>query len=84
MHRLMSSWVVWLGLAVVTASGLTAFAQGQRRPGAEPPRIVSGNDLGCRVEGTDPRTGNPTGTWMIRLGWEWMEIGHAGTVRPAK
>jgi hypothetical protein len=80
----MSSSVVWLGLAAMTVSGLTVLAQGPRRPGTEPPRIVSGNDLGFRIEGTDPRTGNPTGTWMVRLGGEWMEIGHAGAVRPAK
>ena len=84
MRRVMSSWVVWLGLAAVTVSGLTVLAQGQRRPGTEPARIVSGNDLGFRIEGTDPRTGNPTGTWMVRVAGEWMEIGHAGAVRPAK
>jgi hypothetical protein len=84
MRRVMSSWVLWLGLAAVTGSGLTVLAQAQRRPGGEPPRIVSGNDLGFRIEGADPRTGNPTGTWMVRVGGEWMEIGHAGAVRPAK
>jgi hypothetical protein len=83
MRRVMSSWVVWLGLVAVTASGLTVFAQGQRRPGQEPPRMITGNDVGFRVDGTDSR-GRLTGTWMVRVGGEWVEAGAGGVVRPVK
>jgi len=86
MGRVMSSWILWLGLAAVTGSGLTVLAQGQRQPGQDSGRLrlITGNDLGFRVDGTDPRTGNPTGTWMVRLGGDWVEVSHAPLVRPAK
>jgi|KBSSwiStaDraftv2_1062776.scaffolds.fasta_scaffold432595_2 hypothetical protein len=86
MRRVMSSWVLWLGLATVTGSGLTVLAQAQRQPGPDSARLrlITGNDIGFRVDGTDPRTGNPTGTWMVRVGGEWLEVGHAPLVRPAK
>lgn len=75
-----------LATAVVLVSGVTATAQFPRErpplPGAA--RIVSGDDLGFRVEGTDPRTGNPTGTWMIRMNGNWVEIGAIGVIKPAK
>lgn len=73
-------------VVVVGVCSLTAFAQfpRERQPGASQPRIVSGNDLGFRVDGTDPRTGNPTGTWMIRVNGNWVAVGAMPGIRPAK
>ena len=72
---------VALGMAL--ASGPTLVAQLPRAPQGDA-RIVSGNDIGFRVEGSDPRTGAPTGTWMLRVKGEWVEIGAAPGIRPAK
>ena len=41
-------------------------------------------DIGFRIEGTDPRTGNPTGTLVVRVDGEWVEIMSAGRVRLLK
>jgi hypothetical protein len=48
------------------------------------PPIVSGNDIGFRVEGTEPRTGRPIGTLMLRMDGEWVEAGWSGGVRLIK
>ena len=72
-------------VAVVGVCSLTAFAQFPResaRPGQ--PRVVSGGDVGFRVEGTDLRTGNPTGVWVIKVNGVWMEVASVPVIRPAK
>jgi hypothetical protein len=74
--------VIAMGLGLAAAP--TLRAQFGRPAPTSPPRIVSGNDLGFRVEGTDPRTGAPIGTWVIRVNNEWVEIGEVPTLRPAK
>ena len=48
------------------------------------PRIVSGNDIGFRLEGTDPSTGRPTGTLMLRLNGEWIQVAFSGGLRLLK
>lgn len=72
--------VVWMGsllLLAVLASGLVAAQQGPRVA----PRILSGEDIGFRVEGTNQR-GDPVGTWVIRINGEWREVGTSTSVRP--
>jgi hypothetical protein len=86
MQRMLAVLVAFL-VAVTLAGHLVLHAQPQiqpERPIVFPPRIVSGNDLGFRVDGTDPRTGNPTGTWLIRLDGRWVEIGSMPRFKPAK
>ena len=70
----------------IVASTVAALAQFPRDPGATPgePRIVSGSDLGFRIDGTDPRSGNPTGAWVIRVNGRWVEVAAASGIRPAK
>ncbi|MGE3705503.1 MAG: hypothetical protein AB7I13_09545 [Vicinamibacterales bacterium] len=46
------------------------------------PRIVTGEDIGFRIDGIDPRTGVPTGTLVIRVNGEWMVPGTMPSVRP--
>jgi hypothetical protein len=67
-----------LAVAVVTASITTAQAP------QTAPRILSGTDIGFRIEGTDARTGNPTGTLVVRIDGRWVEISPAGGVRLLK
>jgi hypothetical protein len=88
MRRLIAFWLGLLVVVVVLASGLTLLAQApsprdRPRP-LFPSRILSGADVGFRVEGTDPRTGNPTGTWMIRVDGEWTEVGAIPRIKPAR
>ena len=70
----------------ILASTVTAIAQFPRDPGVPPgePRIVSGADLGFRIDGTDPRSGNPTGAWVIRVNGRWVEVAAAARIRPAQ
>lgn len=75
-----------LAAAVVLVSGVSAIAQfpRDRPPQPGPPQILSGDDLGFRVDGSDPRTGNPTGTWVVRMNGRWVEVAAAARVVPAK
>lgn len=73
------SVLLWLVSLVATAVVTAAITMAQTRP-AEP-RILSGTDIGFRVEGTDARTGNPTGTLVVRMDGKWVAISPAGGVR---
>lgn len=84
MRRRISLWFVGVVLAVVGVSAVTSFAQGLRTPRDPGGRIISGQDVGFRIEGRDPRTGRPTGTWVIRLDGEWTPVGTMPSVVPAK
>lgn len=72
-------------VVVVGVCSLTAFAQlpRERRPAGQS-RIVSGEDVGFRVEGADPRTGNPTGVWVIKVNGAWTEVASVPVIRPAQ
>jgi hypothetical protein len=70
--------LVWLASLVLVA--MTSFAVAQQR--FAQPRVVSGADIGFRVEGTD-LSGRPTGTFMVRVNGEWMEVGSTMRVHPA-
>lgn len=70
-------------IAVVVLFGAAAFAQ-LPGSGAAEARVLSGADIGFRIEGTDPRTGQPTGTWVVRLNGRWVEARPASGIRPAK
>jgi hypothetical protein len=74
--------LLWVGSMVVVAGATATFTLAQTGP--TEPRIVSGNDIGFRVEGADPRTGGPVGRLMIRVNGEWVEAGSAGAVRLLK
>jgi hypothetical protein len=71
--------VLWLGSLVLVSMGTFAIAQ-SRLPES---RILSGNDIGFRVEGIDP-SGKPAGTLVIRINNEWVEVRQAMSVRPVK
>jgi hypothetical protein len=44
--------------------------------------IVSGEDVGFRIEGRTP-AGDPLGTWMIRVNGKWVPATAKTGVRPA-
>ena len=76
MHR----WILfWFASLVLVSMTTLALAQGRL---AEP-RMLSGDDVGFRMEGTD-LSGKPTGTFMVRLNGTWVEIGSTVIVLPVK
>ena len=91
------STLLWI-LAVCTAGMLSAgvMAQVQLQPQFDQPRILSGDDIGFRVEGqrresrTDRQTGRTapvnilTGQLMVKVNGQWVEAEiNGGRVRPA-
>jgi len=78
MTRLVLFWLGSLVAVAVTTSTLT-LAQVRR----DVPRVVSGADVGFRVEGTD-QSGNATGMFVVRLNGEWVPVSSMPTVRPLK
>jgi hypothetical protein len=76
MKRLVSLWVVSLLVVGLIASAVTA------QVARTPPRIISGPDLGFRVEGKDMK-GRPVGTLVVRIDGEWLEAGDSMKPTPA-
>ncbi|MGD9904343.1 MAG: hypothetical protein AB7U83_12835 [Vicinamibacterales bacterium] len=70
-------------LIVAAAVAASVAIAGQRPAPATEPRILSGADVGFRVEGTDPRTGGPTGTWVVRIDGQWVDAVPRSGIRPA-
>jgi hypothetical protein len=75
MKRLVLFWVA--SLIMVAAAAFT-FAQGRLAQ----PQMLSGNDIGFRVESID-LGGKAVGTWMVRYNGNWIEVGSTGGLRPA-
>ncbi len=63
---------VWLTLLAAMTVLVSAALLAQQRLQEREYRIVSGPDVGFRVEGTDV-SGKPTGRWMIRIDGRWVE-----------
>ena len=81
--RLMRHWKLLLlwALSLIAVGSISSFAQA-RRPGTtirdvprltESPTVVSGNDVGFRIERT--QDGIPSGRIVIRLNGRWMDTG---------
>jgi len=66
--------VAFVGAAI----GLRGQAQALPSPQPSNERIISGADLGFRLEGRDRR--GVTGTLMVRVNGQWLPVGPAGTV----
>ncbi|MCC7126818.1 MAG: hypothetical protein IT178_18355 [Acidobacteria bacterium] len=56
-----------------TAADVGLESAGVAQPNPVAPQVLSGPDVGFRIEGVDPRTGNPTGIWVVRVNGEWVE-----------
>lgn len=80
MTRPIPAWVVLILVLFAFAVGAAmpqspAFAQ---TPDA---RVISGSDLGFRVEGRD-RAGNPQGTLVVRVNGAWVPATSSLSLRP--
>ena len=67
--------ILW-ALSLVAVGVMSSSAQGQRgRPGVnlitEAPTIVSGNDIGFRIERT--QNGMPVGRVVVRVDGRWVD-----------
>jgi hypothetical protein len=80
MSRMRIGFLVLLCVTFVGAAiGLRGQAQAPPDPQGSNERIISGADLGFRVEGRD-RNGGVTGTLMVRINGQWIRVGGGGTV----
>ena len=74
------NWTVTLLAFVLVAASVLVTAQAVMvRP--VPPTVLSGDDVGLRIEGD--RGGTPIGTIVVKQNGEWVEaeIGHVGQTR---
>jgi hypothetical protein len=69
----------WVASLVLVSMATIAVAQTRRLPAP----MLSGNDIGFRVDGVDQK-GKPVGTLMLRFNGDWVEAGAAMTLRPLK
>lgn len=77
--RILAS-ILLAGSMLVTA--VTAWDQFPNRSIDD--AILSGADVGFRVTGVDPRNGQPTGVWVVRMQGRWVEVTTSPGIRPAK
>jgi hypothetical protein len=65
----------WIGLWLLSLFAVALIASEVIRAQRLPPneyRILSGADIGFRVEGTDAK-GRPMGRWVVRIDGQWIE-----------
>ena len=75
----MKKWIVlWVVSLVIVAATTAGLMQAQAREQT----IVSGGDVGFRIEGKSP-AGDPFGTWVIRVNGKWVPVMPTFGVRPA-
>ena len=63
-------WPV-VSLALALALGAVALAQPRSGPPALEPNVVSGADIGFRIDGFDGR--QPIGTLVVKVNGRWVE-----------
>ena len=70
--------LLWITSLVLAAMATFSFAQGRLAK----PQMLSGNDLGFRIESVD-LGGKAVGTWMVRYDGNWVEVSSQGGIRRA-
>ena len=63
-------WPV-VSFALALALGAVALAQPRSAPPALEPNVVSGADIGFRIDGFDGR--HPVGTLVVKVDGRWVE-----------
>jgi hypothetical protein len=72
---------LWLSIALIGL--LVAVVRGQGDRGSTE-NVITGGDLGFRVDGMDPQSGHPVGRFVVRLKGRWVEVIEGTGVRVAK
>ena len=78
----MQKIMLWVASLIVLGVVGSAFIAAQTR-GVPEPRVLSGNDIGFRLEGTNPK-GEPIGTLVVRINGQWVEPRDAPRVHQAR
>lgn len=73
MRKLISLWVLSLTVVAIFASAMTAQVTRTE------PRVLSGNDIGFRMDSVEVRTGKPIGTLVVRVNGQWLEVKEAAS-----
>jgi len=69
-------------LVIAAAFGAGAWVHAQTTLAATP-TVISGNDIGFRVDETLTRArGKVTGTWVVRINGQWVEPSFVGGAKP--
>ena len=69
----MQKWIgLWFASLIAVAVLASVAMRAQTRLLERDYRIISGADVGFRIEGTDI-TGKPKGRWMVRIDGQWEE-----------
>ena len=69
----------WIALVVtVWLSSLAAVGVWAQAPSAAEPKVISGADIGFRVERMD--RGTPSGRLMVRVNGQWVEASFAAGI----
>jgi hypothetical protein len=76
MSKLVGLWL--LSLVLVACAAAIVTAQVTRTP----PRVITGANLGFRIDGVDMK-GNPVGTIVVRMNGEWIAVGDRLKASPA-
>lgn len=87
MKRLIACCTLSLIVVGGVASAVAARAQSERQSDLEKlaqrvrdSRVISGDDLGFRVEGVDSK-GMPRGRIVVRVNGEWLDTGEEAVAR---
>jgi hypothetical protein len=80
-EAVMQKWItLWLASLVAVAMLTSAVIFSQSRLPEREYRVLSGSDVGFRVEGTDP-SGRPLGRLVLRINGEWVEVAWGPSTR---
>jgi hypothetical protein len=69
-------------LSLIAVATISLSAQLQLQLMTEMPQIVSGNDIGFRIDST--KDGFPVGTLMIRMNGRWVQASSSMSVGPSR
>jgi hypothetical protein len=85
-RRGLPAFIVLLGsvflVMVMLASSHAQTPQNPPNILSNPPNLISGPDIGFQV--TDQQGGRVNGRWMVRVKGQWMPVGGAPGVVPAR
>lgn len=64
--------IFWAASVVAVGAWAHAQAPSVPAPASQPPTVISGNDLGFRVDSRKGKT--PVGTLVVRVDGQWVEV----------
>jgi hypothetical protein len=69
-------------MSVVSLAAVGAWSAGHGQPVSRPPVVISGDDIGFRVE--SERSGTKVGRLVVRINGQWVEVEFSKRVVPVK